>query len=210
MSFLDVIPEEKAENLVQEQYQSAKKTSGYVPNYVKTFSLHPEVYDAWNNLIGTIRAKMRLRRYELVTFATAMQLECTYCMLAHGSTLRKNFFSAEQLIMIVKDYQNAGLPPEEVAIMSYAKKIIVSAHQISLEDIEALRVYGLTDSEILDITLVCTARSFFSKTLDALNAVPDEIYSDLEPELISALSLGRPFPPSQSEFDGMHFLKEAK
>lgn len=193
MSFLNMIPEDQAEGLVLEQYQTAQKSTGYIPNYVKTFSMHPEVYDAWSKLIGAIRSKMRMRRYELVTFAAAMQLECTYCMLAHGSILRKNFFSAEQLISIVKDFRNAGLPPEEVAMMSYAQKIIVSAHQINEEDIEDLRKFGLSDEEILDITLACTARSFFSKTLDALDAVPDAIYAELEPELISALTVGRPF-----------------
>lgn len=193
MSFLNMIPEDQAEGLVLEQYQTAQKSTGYIPNYVKTFSMHPEVYDAWSKLIGAIRSKMRMRRYELVTFAAAMQLECTYCMLAHGSILRKNFFSAEQLISIVKDFRNAGLPPEEVAMMSYAQKIIVSAHQINEEDIEDLRKFGLSDEEILDITLACTARSFFSKTLDALDAVPDAIYAELEPELIRALTVGRPF-----------------
>lgn len=193
MSFLNMIPEDQAEGLVLEQYQTAQKSTGYIPNYVKTFSLHPEVYEAWSKLIGAIRSKMRMRRYELVTFAAAMQLECTYCMLAHGSILRKNFYSAEQLISIVKDFRNAGLPPEEVAMMSYAQKIIVSAHQINEEDIEDLRKFGLSDEEILDITLACTARSFFSKTLDALDAVPDAIYAELEPDLISALTVGRPF-----------------
>jgi hypothetical protein len=57
-----------------------------------------------------------------------------------------------------------------------------------------LRQIGLSDEEILDITLVSTARSFFSKTLDALGTQPDEIYHQLEPELFEALSLGRPFP----------------
>jgi uncharacterized peroxidase-related enzyme len=188
-----MIPEDQAEGLVLEQYQTAQKSTGYIPNYVKTFSMHPEVYEAWSKLIGAIRSKMRMRRYELVTFAAAMQLECTYCMLAHGSILRKNFFSAEQLISIVKDFRNAGLPPEEVAMMSYAQKIIVSAHQINEEDIEDLRKFGLSDEEILDITLACTARSFFSKTLDALDAVPDAIYAELEPDLISALTVGRPY-----------------
>jgi hypothetical protein len=78
MTFIKTISEERAENLVQDLYQAAQKNVGYVPNYAKTISLHPEVYDAWTKLIGAIRSKMRLRRYELVTFASAMALECTY------------------------------------------------------------------------------------------------------------------------------------
>ncbi len=78
MTFIKTVSEEQAEGLVQDQYQAAQKNNGYVPNYAKAFSLHPEVYDAWTKLISAIRSKMRLRRYELVTFASAMALECTY------------------------------------------------------------------------------------------------------------------------------------
>ena len=194
MGYLKTISEDQAENLVLEQYQAAQKSLGYVPNYIKTFSLHPEVYDAWIKLIGAIRSKMRLRRYELVTFAAAMELECTYCMLAHGSILRKNFFTAAQLFAIVKDFHNADLAPEEVALMSFAQKIIRNAHEVSESDIDELRKQGLEEREILDVVLTTTARSFFSKTLDALDAKPDEIYKELEPELIQVLALGRPFP----------------
>jgi hypothetical protein len=78
MAFIKTIAEEQAEGLVQDQYRAARDSLGYVPNYIKALSLHPEVYDAWTKLIGAIRSRMRLRRYELVTFATAMALECTY------------------------------------------------------------------------------------------------------------------------------------
>ncbi len=78
MTFIKTVSEEQAEGLVQDQYQAAQKNNGYVPNYVKALSLRPEVYDSWTKLIGAIRSKMRLRRYELVTFASAMALECTY------------------------------------------------------------------------------------------------------------------------------------
>jgi len=78
MAFIKTIAEEQAENLLQDLYQAEKKNNGYVPNYTKAFSLHPEAYDAWKKLIGAIRGKMRMRRYELVTFATAMALDCTY------------------------------------------------------------------------------------------------------------------------------------
>ena len=115
-------------------------------------------------------------------------------MLAHGALLRKNFFSADQLVAIVKDFRNAGLPPEEVAIMSFAQKVTTQANQVSEHDIDELRGHGLSDEEILDVVLAAAARSFFSKTLDALGAKADEVYSGLEPELIKVLTLGRPFP----------------
>lgn len=78
MSWIKTIPPEQAQGVTSEQYAAALEDNGYIPNYLKVFSLRPEVYDAWGALIGTIRSKMRLRRYELVTLAAAMALGCTY------------------------------------------------------------------------------------------------------------------------------------
>lgn len=192
MSFITTIPEDQVSAFTREQYENARETLGYVPNYIKAFSLRPEVYEAWTNLISAIRPHMRLRRYELVTFASAMALDCAYCMLAHGATLRKNFFGMDQMLAIINDYRNAGLSAEEVTLMTFARKIAMHSDQVSEQDIEDLRVFGLTDEDILDVILACTARNFFSKTLEATGAVPDKVYADLEPELLEKLSLGHP------------------
>jgi hypothetical protein len=78
MAFIKTIPEEQADGLLKDQYEAARKSNGYVPNFVKAFSIHPEVYDAWLKLIGAVRSNMKMRRYELVTLATAMALDCSY------------------------------------------------------------------------------------------------------------------------------------
>ncbi len=78
MAYIKTVPEESAENLLKDLYQAEMKSNGYLPNYTQTFSLNPEAYDAWKKLIGSIRTRMRLRRYELVTFATAMATKCSY------------------------------------------------------------------------------------------------------------------------------------
>ena len=115
-------------------------------------------------------------------------------MLAHGALLRKNFFSADELIAIIKDFHHAGLSDEEVALMAFAQKITKQADLVSEQDIEQLRGYGLSDEDILNVVLACTARNFFSKTLDGLGAVPDEVYKEFEPELLKLLTPGRSFP----------------
>ncbi|HSB66923.1 MAG TPA: hypothetical protein VLD65_10110 [Anaerolineales bacterium] len=108
--------------------------------------------------------------------------------------LRKNFFNASQVIDIVKDFHHAGLTDEEVAIMAFAQKITAEAGSIRKIDVDELRGFGLTDEEVLDVVLACTARIFFSKTLDALDAQPDETFVNLEPELVKVLTIGRAYP----------------
>ena len=107
--------------------------------------------------------------------------------------LRKNFFSAEQLIAIVNDYHTAGLEPDEEAMMSFVEKVILDQNNITQQDIDDLRNHGFSDEEILDIVLAASARSFYTKVLDSLGAEPDKVYLELEPELRAALAKRRPF-----------------
>lgn len=78
MTFIKTVPEEQANGLLADLYKAGKEKNGYVPNYAQAFSLHPEIYEAWLKLIGTVRSKMKLRRFELLTFAAAMEMGCTY------------------------------------------------------------------------------------------------------------------------------------
>lgn len=170
------IPDDTAHRPVREIYDADLATRGYIANFTRLFSLRPKAYTAWKNLIGTISGAMDLRRYELATFAAASALRCRYCVAAHGSVLESNFFTHEQVEAITRDYRSAGLEEVEVAIMSFAAKVARHAYRVTPSDVNGLRSHGLTDAEILDVTLAAAARSFFSKTLDALGAEPDAAY----------------------------------
>ena len=78
MAYINTVPVELAAGKLKEIYTDQLNNLGYVPNYTQAFSPRPEVIAAWNTLMGTIRSKMRLRRYELITFAAALALRCTY------------------------------------------------------------------------------------------------------------------------------------
>jgi hypothetical protein len=41
-------------------------------------SLRPEVFEAYTKLSEAIRSRMRLCRYELITFASILALKCTH------------------------------------------------------------------------------------------------------------------------------------
>ena len=107
--------------------------------------------------------------------------------------LRKNVFDAAQLETVARDFRSAGLPPDEVAMMSFAQKLVLDASEVTRADVDELRRHGLDDTEILDIAMVAGARSFFSKVLDALGAEPNAVYMELEEGVREALAMGRPF-----------------
>jgi alkylhydroperoxidase family enzyme len=155
---------------------------GYTPNFNRLFARRPAVYAAWKQLNGAIKSSMDLRRYELTTVAAAGALRSSYCSLAHGKVL----------------YDEFGVRPgdeltdEERAVQELARKVVNDATSVTEDDIDRLRAFGLGDDEIFDVVLAAAARSFFSKTLDALCVQPDAEYRALEPAVAEALTVGRP------------------
>lgn len=193
MAYIREIPPEDTTGEMRAQYDRSREALGYVPNYAKVFAHRPEVYTAWARLIGAIRANMDLRRYELVTLAAASQLRSSYCMLAHGSVLlRSQEVTSDQLEAIARDYHHADLTPAEVAMMAFAEKVTTRAHAVTADDVDALRGHGFSDAEIFDIAVTAAARCFFSKTLDAVGAPPDEAFMALDERLRGVLTVGRP------------------
>jgi alkylhydroperoxidase family enzyme len=159
-------------------------------NYERAFGERPEVYAAWQQLNGAIKAGMDLRRYELATLAAARRLRSSYCSLAHGSVLIERF--GEPVREIALDRSSSGLDDVDLAVMDLAERVVDDATAIDDGDLQRLRDLGLSDTEIMDVVLAAAARCFFSKTLDALGVRPDASYAALDPELREALVVGRP------------------
>jgi uncharacterized peroxidase-related enzyme len=191
MAFVHTIAVDEAAGDVRAMYERAQSALGYVPNYAKIFSHRPDVMTAWSGLLASIRGHLDARRYELVTLAAARALRCSYCMLAHGSVLLRQFYSAEQMTAIAGQPVTTELAPADVAMMAFAEKVAREASAITEADVRALREHGFTDAEVFDIAATAAARCFFSKLLDALGAEPDAAYNDLEDGLKRRLTPGR-------------------
>ena len=159
-------------------------------NYERAFAERPDVYAAWQELNGAIKAGMDLRRYELATFAAAQRLRSSYCSLAHGTVLRERF--GEPVGEIARDRWAAGLDEIDLAVMDLAEKVVDDAAAIDDADLQPLRDLGLSETEIMDVVLAAAARCFFSKTLDALGVRPDASYREMEPDVRDVLVVGRP------------------
>jgi alkylhydroperoxidase family enzyme len=171
-------------------YDADLASQGYVSNYVRVLAHRPDVVEAWKGLSGAVRGTMDWRRYELATLAAARAIRSSYCCLAHAKVMGERWFSHDELAGVL----HGGGPLDDVdrAVMAYAAKVATDASAITQADVDALKAVGLTDPEILDVALAAGLRCFFSKTLDAVGAVPDArfrtVFGD---ELREALTVGR-------------------
>jgi uncharacterized peroxidase-related enzyme len=191
MTFIDNVPEDQAADAVASMYETDRQVFGHLPNLTKAFSLRPDVYAAWRQLNGAIKANMDLRRYELATTAAASRLRSSYCTLAHGSILLDKFLSPEDVRAVVDDRDAAELDALDAAIVDLAAKVALDATSVTQADVDNLRSLGLSDTEILDVVLAAAVRCFFSKVLDGLGVEADAKYARLDPELRDLLTVGR-------------------
>ncbi|WP_328330054.1 carboxymuconolactone decarboxylase family protein [Kribbella sp. NBC_00382] len=164
-----------------------RAAAGHIPNFVAMFASRPDVYEAWKQLNGAVKANMDLRRYELATLAAATALKSSYCTLAHGQVLADTFH--EDVAALV---DSPAPDPVDRAVMAFARKVALAADTVTQTDVDELRSLGLSDDDVLDVSLAAAARSFFSKTLDATGTTPDPAFkTQLPATLVEKLSVGR-------------------
>lgn len=181
--YLETVAPGSASGAVREMYDEDLADLGYVATDTQLFSLQPEVYAAWVPLVRAVRKTTRLRRYELLTIVAARALGCRACVSAHAALcIRNGIAGREEIQAIVRDVRDAGLEPVEVALMELVERVAIDAHRVTRDEIDELRALGLRDDEILSAVLVAAARSFYSKTLEALGVPPS-------PELVETNGL---------------------
>ena len=183
--FVRSVPESEATGDTAAIYAEARESFGYLPNLVRPFADHPATYRAWQQLNASLKAR-DLRRYELATVAAAKELRSSYCALAHGKVLAEQFLGADAVAALPE-----GLGEADAAVMRLAAKVARDAGSVTQADVDELRALGLDDAEIVDVVLAAAARCFFSKVVDALGALPDAAFLDLDAGLRQSLTVGR-------------------
>jgi len=191
--FIDPIDPDSAQGLTAEIYLSEIEGRGFLPEFVQTFSHHPEAYEAWQALITVLYGGMDRRRCELATLAAARTLKSTCCTVAHGKTLRDRFFTVDEVVQIMEDHHRAGLDDVDVAVIDFAGKAARDSTSITQGDVDHLKSHGLTDREIFDVAFAVAARAFLTTLIESLGSSAEQPWvDDLAPELLEVLTVGRP------------------
>lgn len=191
MSFISTVPPEEASGEVESLYSRLQASYGYVPNYGQLFSLRPDLFKAWQSLVGAAAEGMDRRRYELTTVAAALARRNSYCSLAHGEKLLGLGSTSDEVTALAKSSTAAGLSAEEQAVFDFAAKVAADAASITEDDVGRLHELGLTDTEIFDVAAVAAARCFFTSLNDAMGTRPDAAYRESVPELVDVMAVGR-------------------
>ena len=115
MPFITAVADDQATGAVAAMYEADRQAFGYLPNLTKGFSLRPDVYAAWRQLNGSIKANMDPPSLRACHDRRGQSLRSSYCTLAHGSVLLDKFLTPDDLRAVIGDRDateiNAVAPP---------------------------------------------------------------------------------------------------
>ena len=166
MSWIDEIELADAEGRLGELYAELVEKRGKVSNILKVHSLNPEAMGNHLDLYMTLMfGKSGLSRAERESIAVVVSAtnECDYCVRHHSEALRRYVKDDETLEMLTSADGLETLEPRLSNIVRHAEKLTSAPGAMTESDLGELRAVGLSDRDILDLTLIVGYFNFVNR-----------------------------------------------
>ncbi|HEY3124602.1 MAG TPA: peroxidase-related enzyme, partial [Thermoanaerobaculia bacterium] len=159
-----------------EPFLRLREGLGFVPNLFRAQSLLPRVIEAEARIAGSVLLKegalSRVQKESLLLVISAAH-ENTYCVTAHARLLATLGLSRDQIDRLAADYRDAGLSPQEKALLGFACKLSGRPTSITRADLDGLRRSGFSDEQILEAVLMTGLTEFLCTLSTGLGSHPD-------------------------------------
>ncbi|MCI2424817.1 peroxidase-related enzyme [Candidatus Acetothermia bacterium] len=185
MANIKMISIQEADGPLKMIYDRIQLSRGGVANILAVHSLSPLALKAHLHLYQTLifdPSPLSRRERELIAVAVSTSNQCEYCITHHKEHLRRLGLSEEEINAAGDDHHR--LSAREQAILSFAKQLTLSPGKTERE-MNALRSIGLTDREILDLTLVTAYFNFVNRIALGLGVeLEDDYKTTCEPDFL--------------------------
>ncbi len=166
MSWIDEIAAEEAEGKLAETYAELERKRGKISNILKVHSLNPDALanhlDLYMTLMFARSGLSRLER-EAVAVVVSANNECDYCVNHHAESLRRYVDDEDTMTMLMTADGLETLEPRLSNIVRHAEKLTTAPGAMTESDLGELRAVGLSDKDILDLTLVTSYFNFVNR-----------------------------------------------
>ena len=166
MSWIDEIDVGDADGKLADVYAELIEKRGKVANILKVHSLNADALQSHLDLYMTVMfGKSGLSRTEREAIAVVVSAnnDCAYCVNHHLEALRRYIKDDEVLNMLQTADGLETLEPRLSNIVRHAEKLTTAPGAMTESDLGELRAVGLSDSDILDITLVTAYFNFVNR-----------------------------------------------
>lgn len=166
MSWIEEIEVTEAEGKLAEVYAELLEKRGKVANILQVHSLNPNAMASHLDLYMSIMfGKSGLSRAEREAIAVVVSAtnDCDYCVNHHTEALRRYIKDEDILQTLASADGLEVLEPRLGNIVIHAEKLTSAPSAMTESDLDPLRAEGLSDQDILDITLVVAYFNFVNR-----------------------------------------------
>jgi uncharacterized peroxidase-related enzyme len=148
---------------------------GIVPNLFKSMGANPAFLEtSWHKFRDTVlKGELPRTLKEMIGVAISQSNKSDYALKVHLHGLSALGMSEEVLRTLISDFEVCPLPQREKATIRFGLKAGTKPLELTDADFEALRKFGLDDSEIFEI--IATANLF-----TGVNQYTDAIALDVD------------------------------
>jgi len=166
MSWIEEVEVSEADGNLADMYAQLEKQRGKVSNILKVHSLNPAALGNHLDLYMTLMfGKSGLSRMEREAIAVVVSAnnECEYCVNHHTEALRRYIDDEETLNLLATADGLETLEPRLSNITRHAEKLTSAPGAMTESDLGELRAEGLSDKDILDLTLIVAYFNFVNR-----------------------------------------------
>ena len=165
---------------IRERILAVQEKSGFVPNVFLALAHRPDEFRAFFAYHDALMEKeegLSKGEREMIVVATSGLNQCIYCVVAHGAILRireKNPYLADQ---VATNYRKADITDRQKAMLDFAAKVSLNAHEVNEADFDKLRKHDFSDDDIWDIGAIAAFFSLSNRMANVTTMRPnDEFY----------------------------------
>lgn len=166
MSWIEEIEPDAADAELAELYGQLEKQRGKISNILSVHSLNPQALanhlDLYMTLMFARSGLSRLER-EAVAVVVSATNDCAYCIAHHRAALERFLDDAEALELLASADGLETLEPRLSNIVRHAEKLTSAPEAMTESDLGELRAVGLSDRDILDLTLIVGYFNFVNR-----------------------------------------------
>ena len=166
MSWIEEITVDHADGKLAEIYADLIEKRGKISNILQVHSLNPDALSAHLDLYMTIMfGKSGLSRAEREAIGVVVSAtnDCAYCVNHHAEALKRYVKDEETLSLLCSGDGLEVLEPRLSNIVRHAEKLTSAPEAMTESDLGELRAVGLTDNDILDLTLIAAYFNFVNR-----------------------------------------------
>ncbi len=166
MAYIRVIEPEDATGELREEYERLLGSRGKLAAIHKVHSLSPKALRAHMELYLTVmfgRSELPRPTREAIAVVVSRANGCGYCDEHHAQALLAYWKDEERLEALRRDPREADLDERTLAMLEHAERLTREPSGASQADVERLRDLGVSDEEILDLTLITGYFNFVNR-----------------------------------------------